>query len=74
MSKILENKTAIITGANQGLGFEIAKRFVKAGASIAICARDAQRLQDAAKELRLLASRRQQIIAVPVNVSMSDEV
>jgi len=47
----LANKKALITGANQGLGFEIAKKYVAAGASVMICARDEGLLQQAAQEL-----------------------
>ncbi len=36
----LTGKTAIITGANRGLGLEIAKAFVAAGADVALGARD----------------------------------
>ena len=40
MEKILSGKIAIITGANQGLGLEIAKKFILSGAELMICARD----------------------------------
>jgi NAD(P)-dependent dehydrogenase (short-subunit alcohol dehydrogenase family) len=40
----LENKTAIITGASQGLGLEIAKGFVSEGASVILCARNINKL------------------------------
>ena len=43
----LKNKCAIITGANQGLGFEIAKQFLKEGAKVALCARDIKKLNEA---------------------------
>lgn len=33
----LENKTAIITGAGQGIGYAIAEAFLEAGARVAIC-------------------------------------
>lgn len=48
---MLENKNAIVTGADQGLGREIAKEFLKQGASVCICSRDEGRLREAAKEL-----------------------
>lgn len=38
--KVLQGRTAIITGASQGLGLEIATQYVAAGASVVICARD----------------------------------
>lgn len=47
----LKNKNAVITGANRGLGKAIATEFVKQGANILICARDAQLLMETRKEL-----------------------
>ena len=38
----LEGRVAFITGANRGLGLEIARAFVAAGASLMLCARDAE--------------------------------
>jgi NADP-dependent 3-hydroxy acid dehydrogenase YdfG len=39
MAKAVENRCAFITGASAGLGFEIAKKYLEAGASVMICAR-----------------------------------
>src|SRR5260370_23481697 len=55
MAKVLENRYAIITGASVGLGFEIAKKYLDAGASLMICARNEGLLDKAAVALRLLA-------------------
>ena len=38
-SKYFLNKTIIITGANQGIGLEIAKSFYAKGSNIILCAR-----------------------------------
>jgi NAD(P)-dependent dehydrogenase (short-subunit alcohol dehydrogenase family) len=48
----LQGKKALVTGANQGLGFAIAAAYAAAGADVAICARDAALLQSAAAALR----------------------
>lgn len=47
----LEGKRALITGASQGLGKEIARHFVKEGAQVVLCARDAELLERTAQEL-----------------------
>lgn len=49
--KRLEGRVAIITGASQGLGLGVAKRFVKEGATVAICDIDDEKLQQAAEAL-----------------------
>jgi len=65
---------AIITGASQGLGLEIARHFVQEGAGIALCARDKGRLADAAAGLRKLARPGQIIFAAPCDVSNPSDV
>ena len=43
----LDGKAALITGANQGLGLEIARHYLDAGAQVFICARNAELLESA---------------------------
>lgn len=45
------NKRALVTGASSGLGLEIARRLAKDGASVAITARRAERLEALANEI-----------------------
>lgn len=49
--KSLAGKTAIITGANQGLGKICAKAYLEAGASLVICARNEEMLKATYDEL-----------------------
>ncbi len=65
----LSGINAIITGANQGLGLEIARHYVREGANIAICARDVAKLTAATAELRSLATSAQKIVALACDVS-----
>jgi NAD(P)-dependent dehydrogenase (short-subunit alcohol dehydrogenase family) len=74
MAKILENRYAIITGASLGLGFEIAKKYLEAGASLMICARNAMQLDEAAMELKKLAGSGQSVLALPADVSQPRDV
>jgi NAD(P)-dependent dehydrogenase (short-subunit alcohol dehydrogenase family) len=68
-SKPLAGRVALITGGNRGLGREIARAFVTAGASIMICARDAGELEAAGRELRGLASDGQKVRWRPTDVT-----
>lgn len=66
MAKQLENKVAVITGANQGIGKAIARAFAAEGCHLAICARNAEKLAAAADELRAFGI---ELLAQPADVS-----
>jgi NAD(P)-dependent dehydrogenase (short-subunit alcohol dehydrogenase family) len=53
----LAGRSAIITGANQGLGSAIARHFVQAGASVLLVARSADLLRRTEEQLAPLATR-----------------
>lgn len=74
MNKILNGKKAIITGANQGLGFEIARKFTMSGADIMICARNEKKLEAAKDQLLGIASNKQKIISQVADVSKEEDV
>ena len=74
MQKVLFSKAAIITGANQGLGFEIAKTYVLAGADVMLCARNAGMLAQAQAALAPLAETGQKILTKACDVSNEADV
>ena len=74
MLKILAGKKAIITGANQGLGFEIAKKYVQAGADVMLCARSASLLDAARAEVVAMAAPGQKLVAHVADVSIEADV
>jgi len=69
MTRPLDGRSALITGANQGFGLAIARAYVEAGANVLLCARDAARLEGARAEVAALATVGQQILAIPADVS-----
>lgn len=69
MSFTLNGKVAIITGANQGLGLVISHKYVNAGASLVMCARNGDLLTRAQKELTSGLASGQIIEVIPADVS-----
>ena len=74
MSRALENRAAIITGANQGLGLAIARAYVEAGVNLLICARNVDLLKDAHAELSAIASPGQTILMQAADVAQRNDV
>lgn len=63
---LLENKVAIITGANSGVGAAAAKLFAGEGAKVVICARRADPLEAVAAEIRTAGG---EVLCVPTDIS-----
>jgi NAD(P)-dependent dehydrogenase (short-subunit alcohol dehydrogenase family) len=69
--KQLEGKIAIVTGASSGIGKGIAEAFSKEGARVVMAARNQQKLDAAADELRSLGT---VVLSVPTDVSQEVQV
>ena len=74
MTGVLLGRQAIITGANQGLGLEIARKYVLAGADVMLCARSVGLLENARVELATLAAPKQKIVTQEADVSVEADV
>jgi NAD(P)-dependent dehydrogenase (short-subunit alcohol dehydrogenase family) len=74
LSRPLVGKNAIITGASQGLGLEIARYYIDSGASVLMCARDGVLLQRAAEVLMPKLPSNQRLIWVEADVSDENDV
>lgn len=68
----LKDTCAIITGANRGLGFEIAKNYLKEGAKVTICGRDEKKLEEAYSELAKINGS-SHVFALPVDISKPEQ-
>ena len=71
-------KVALVTGGSRGLGLELARQLVDAGARVAICARDEVALSRAVTDLVHRAADRggkaADVLALPCNVAVEQEV
>jgi NAD(P)-dependent dehydrogenase (short-subunit alcohol dehydrogenase family) len=75
VSDALAGRTALITGASQGLGLEIARAYLDAGiAGVCSCARDAATLDTALAELERRAAPSQRVLGQTADVSRSRDV
>ena len=64
----LTGKTAIVTGASQGIGKAIAEALAAEGVDVALCARGADRLEAVAEIVR---ARRRRALVVPADLSQA---
>jgi NAD(P)-dependent dehydrogenase (short-subunit alcohol dehydrogenase family) len=74
VSSSLEGRVAIVTGSNQGLGLAIARAYVKAGASVMMCARDQALLSEARDAVAALAAPGQRVEAQRADVASEADV
>ena len=74
MTTPLTGRSSIITGASQGLGYEITKSYVRAGANVLLCAREANALRLASEALKALCSSDQRVVTVSADVSKDEDV
>ncbi|MDP1569838.1 MAG: SDR family oxidoreductase [Vicinamibacterales bacterium] len=65
----LSGKVAIVTGSSRGLGFAGAGALVSEGCHVTVCARGADRLEQAADELRVSAPAGVEILSVAADLS-----
>ena len=69
----LENKVAIITGGSTGIGYEVAKGFIKEGAKVAICGITQESADDASNEI-LKEFPNADILPIKVDITSTEEV
>jgi NAD(P)-dependent dehydrogenase (short-subunit alcohol dehydrogenase family) len=69
--KRLEGQIAVVTGANQGIGKGIARSLAAEGCRLALCARNAEKLEATASELREGGA---DVLAMRADVSNESEV
>ena len=69
--RTLENKVALVTGASRGIGFAVARSLAGLGAKVALCARDPERLEKAAAQLKGAGAA---VAAIPTDVRNANEI
>lgn len=69
-----KNKNIIITGASEGLGFELAKKFVENYANLIICSSNKKRIKSAFLKLIKIKKTNQNIYFCKTNLSNEKEI
>jgi len=67
----LEGKVALITGASRGIGKAIAQSLARMGATLSLCARDAEKLGSVCRELE---SEGAKVLALPGDVARPSDI
>jgi NAD(P)-dependent dehydrogenase (short-subunit alcohol dehydrogenase family) len=68
----LTGKVAVITGGSDGIGKAAAHSLAAEGARVVICARQVDRLEQAAAEIRAATSA--EVLAIPADVTQPDQI
>ncbi|WP_141726857.1 SDR family NAD(P)-dependent oxidoreductase, partial [Streptomyces niveus] len=71
MESVNDTKTALVTGANKGIGFAIAQGLGTLGFTVAVGARDDARREDAVERLRAAGT---DAFGVALDVTSDDSV
>jgi NAD(P)-dependent dehydrogenase (short-subunit alcohol dehydrogenase family) len=71
---LLSGRNAIVTGGSQGMGRAIAEQFLREGANVVICARDAAMLEKALQELKASVPSGGKLLAKACDVSSEEQV
>lgn len=73
-NKLLEGRTALITGGTSGIGYEIAKAFVNAGASVIITGRSQNRINDICDQLCTETATTNRIFGLEMDITKTHEI
>ncbi len=68
----LKDKVAVVAAASQGLGYAVAEEFAAEGARVAICSRDAKRIETAANEIARKTGA--QVVGIVADVTRAEDV
>jgi NAD(P)-dependent dehydrogenase (short-subunit alcohol dehydrogenase family) len=66
----IRGRTALVTGGSKGIGLEIARGLLTAGATVIICARNAPECDAAARELSAIG----RCISLPCDLARTDQI
>ncbi len=70
----IENKVAVITGSDSGIGLATAKSFIKEKAKVVLTDLDAGELEKAAEELYALGALKENVLTVEADLTKTSEV
>ena len=66
-SEMLKDRTALVTGGTSGIGFEVAKAYINAGARVVITGRNEEKVKKACEAINKEVSRKGNIFGIVMN-------
>lgn len=66
-SELLKGRTALVTGGTSGIGFEVAKAYINAGARVVITGRNEEKVKKACEAINKEVSRKGNIFGIVMN-------
>lgn len=66
-SEMLKGRTALVTGGTSGIGFEVAKAYINAGARVVITGRNEEKVKKACEAINKEVSRKGNIFGIVMN-------
>lgn len=73
-NKLLEGRVALVTGGTSGIGYEIAKSYMKAGATVVITGRDQSRVDAVCEKIQKETTTKNKIVGIAFDISKTEKI
>ncbi len=73
-NKLLDGRTALVTGGTSGIGYEIAKAFINAGATVIITGRKQSRIDEACQSINRETETASKIHGIEMDITQTGQI